>query len=177
MISWAVDVLVVMMSPHQSHLNPAHTNKKKKTPTIIGWQLLWGQPYLWQQFELKPYWRLRIIGNIMVDHYVLLYMGCILSIVHMTIFFFAGCFRMELSGWETRCQTEASKKKKKKEVSSFFKEKKSVKKNKNTIKNNSEVMCQFFPHYFVDILCCVYLLLYPIENILFFRCKLLVKIW
>lgn len=51
-------------------------------------------------FERKPYrWHQCIIGNIVVDHDVLLYMGCILSIVHTTYVFFAGCFRVELAGW------------------------------------------------------------------------------
>lgn len=39
------------------------------------------EPYQWQPLELKPQRRLCIIGNFMVDHYVLLYI-----IVHMIIF-------------------------------------------------------------------------------------------
>lgn len=69
---------------HRGNLNPTHTSQKTR-PSLVD-SCYWNEPYHWQQFELKPHWRLRIIGNIMVDHYVLLYMGCILLIVHMTIF-------------------------------------------------------------------------------------------
>lgn len=60
-------------------LDPTHT--KKLQPSLVD-SCYWNDTYQWQQFELKPHWGL----HLMVNHYVLLYMGCILSVVYMSIF-------------------------------------------------------------------------------------------
>lgn len=93
---WLIGGMFGVSSECSCILIPTHTKKKKKKLSLVD-SCYWTDTYQWQQFELKPHWRL----HLMVNHYVLLYMGVYNINCPYVYFSLLVALEIELSGWGT----------------------------------------------------------------------------